>query len=85
VNINLHIERLVLDGLNIGPGQRALVKSAVEAELSRLLTERGLSPGLQGGGAIACLRANPVQISGNTNPSGLGEQIAGAVYGGIGK
>jgi hypothetical protein len=85
VNINLHIDRLVLDGLKIGPAQGALVKVAVEAELSRLLTERGLSSGLQGGGAMPSIWTNPMRISGDTNPSGLGEQIAGAVYGGIGK
>jgi len=84
VNINLHIERLVLD-VNIGPGQGALVKKAVEAELSRLLTEGGLLSDLQGGCAIPNVRANPVQISGDTNPSSLGQEIARAVYGGIGK
>ena len=85
MNIDLHIERLVLDGLNVGPGQGALVKAAVEAELSRLLTEGGLAPGLQSGTALPNIRANPMRISGDTNPSSLGQEIARSVYGGIGK
>ena len=85
MNIDPHIERLVLDGLNIGPGQGGKVKAAVEAELSRLLSEGGVASVLQEGGAMAAIRANPLLVSSNTNPSSLGEQIAGAVYGGIGK
>jgi hypothetical protein len=38
MNINLHIERLVLDGLAVGSGEAALVQTAVESELGRLLT-----------------------------------------------
>ena len=41
-NIHLHIERLVLDGLPIDRGQGPHVQAAVEAELTRLLTENGL-------------------------------------------
>ena len=85
MNINLHIERLILDGLNIGPGQGALVKAAVEKELSRLLTESGLASGLQTGIALPSLRVDPIQASRDTSPSHLGQQIARAVYGGIGK
>jgi hypothetical protein len=38
MNINLHIERLMLDGLSVASGEAALVQAAVEAELGRLLT-----------------------------------------------
>ena len=41
MNINLHIERLILDGLPIEPRQRAQVQAAVEAELARLLRPAG--------------------------------------------
>lgn len=85
MNINVHIERLVLDGLNIGPDQGAQVKAGVEVELSRLLREGGLLPDFQGGGVIPKVRANPAQISGEATPSSLGQEIARAVYGGIGK
>jgi hypothetical protein len=38
MNISVHIERLVLDGLFVSHGQRPLLQAAVEAELTRLLT-----------------------------------------------
>jgi hypothetical protein len=85
MNINLHIERLVLDGLPIEARQSALVKEAVEAELTRLLQANGLSAGLQSGGAVPNLSAESIQLSTDKNPTRMGQQIAQAVYGGIGK
>ena len=85
MNINLHIERLVLEGLNIGPGQGSQVKAAVEAELTRMLTGGGLSGALQSGGALTHVRSAGIQLANDSSPVGLGKQIAGAVYGGIGK
>ena len=84
MNINLHIERLVLDGLNLGPGQGAQVKDAVEAELSRLLTEGGIAPELQGG-TPRNLHTGSIRLASDANPQQIGRQIAGAVYGAIGQ
>jgi hypothetical protein len=85
MNINLHIERLVLDGIPLGPGQRPLLQAAMEAELTRLLASGGLSDALQSGGTLFSVRTAGIQLTNNGNPAQLGEQIAGAVYGGIGK
>ncbi len=85
MNIVVHIERLVLDGLSIGPGQGARVQAAVESELSRLLTEGGLASGLQSGGAFANVRANSITPATGVHPTRLGQQIAQSVYSGIGK
>ena len=85
MNINLHIDRLVLDGLPIDRQQGSLVKAAVEAELSRLLTANGLANGLMTGGAMPSAPAPGIQMSGDTSPTRLGQQIGRAVYGGIGK
>lgn len=84
MNINLHIERLVLDGVDIAPGQRHLLQTSVETELTRLLTDRGISPSLAQGVALPRLSTNGMQLKGN-NPTQLGQQIAQSVYGGIGK
>lgn len=83
MNINLHIERLVLDGVNIAPEQRRILQVSVETELTRLLTNGGLSPGLVQGAALSRLSAAGIQLTGN-NPTQLGRQIAQSVYGGIG-
>ncbi len=85
MNINLHIERLVLDGLNISPGQGPQVKAAVEAELTRLLSGGGVAAGFQGGIAVSSLRGDSIQLESSAKPQQLGNQIARAVYGGIGK
>jgi len=85
MNINLHIERLILDGLPITRGQSPLVQAEVETELARLLTERGLASSLQSGGAMPSLRAGSIQVETESNPTQLGRQIAQAVYGGIGE
>jgi hypothetical protein len=85
MNINLHIERLILDGLPIAPTQSALVQAAVEAELSRLLTAGGLHVSLQSGVALPSVRADALQLSADSNPKQIGQQIAQAVYGGIGQ
>ena len=84
MNINLHIERLVLDGVNVPPGQRHLLRASVETELVRLLTDGGLSPSLAAGGALPHVSANDIQLTGGNDPVELGRQIAQSVYGGIG-
>jgi hypothetical protein len=85
MNINLHIERLILDGLNIDHGQGAQVKAAVEAELGRLLREGGMSPDLNSGGAFPSVKAGSITMGKEGNPSLVGQQIAKAVYDGIGR
>lgn len=84
-DINIHIERLVLDGVYLEPNGRALLEASVRDELTRLLAEGGLSPDLASGGAVPSLHGGSIQIAGAGGPGGLGQQIARAVYGGIGQ
>jgi hypothetical protein len=84
MNIRIHIERLILDGLPITHSQGPLVQAAVEAELTRLLTENGLAGNLQAGGAVPRVRANGMQLAPGSNPAQMGTQIAQSVYSGIG-
>lgn len=85
MNINLHIDRLVLDGLPIDHQDGPLVKAAVEVELSRLLTTNGLANSLLAGGAMPSAPAPGIQMARDSNPTRLGQQIGRAIYGGIGK
>jgi hypothetical protein len=84
MNINIHIERLILDGLAISQRQRPLVQAAVEAELSRLLAADGLAAHLQSGGALPQLKGDNIQLTHQSDPDTLGRQIARSVYSGIG-
>jgi len=83
MSIHLHIERLVLDGLPLEAAQGPAVQAAVEAELTRLLADRGLTPGLRFGGAVAMARGSDIRIADGDTPARLGEKIAGAVHGGV--
>lgn len=84
MNINLHIERLILDGVNIAPDQRHLLQASLTIELTKLLNQSGLAANFIEGLAIPKLTANGLQLTGN-NPTQLGRQIAQSVYGGIGR
>ncbi len=85
MNINLHIERLILDGISLSPGDRPMLRAAVEGELSRLLAQDGLNSTLHSGGAFYNVGAVGIQLANDGSPALLGKQIAVAVYGGIGK
>ena len=76
MNISLHIERLVLDGLPAHAGQVVVLQAALETELARLLAEHGL-PGVTPG-AIPQLAAAPIQLSAGA-PAQWGRQIAGSL------
>lgn len=80
--INLHIERLVLEGLPLGVRDGPLVRAAVEAELARLLAEDVPS------GALATSRSAPLVRAGTIarpagDGTGLGTQIGAAVFAGL--
>ena len=85
MNVNLHIERLVLDGVDIAPNQRHVLRAAVEAELGRLINRGGVGGDIAGGGAVPNVAGRSIQLQRENAPGELGRQIAGAVYGGIGK
>ncbi len=88
MNIHIIIDRLVLDGITISQREQPLLQAAMESELARLLAEGGLSRSLGSGGAYPILAAAPIQLTNqltNQHPTHLGQQIAKAVYGGIGR
>lgn len=85
MNINLHIGRLIVDGLPVARHQRASLQAAIEAELADLLVAGDLAPGLQEGGAVPLARGGSIRLSGEDGPAEMGRQIAQAVYGGIGR
>lgn len=84
MNINLDIERLVLDGIDIASGQRNLLYASVTAELTRLFENGGLAGHLVAGGTLPKLSTRGVQLTDN-KPRQLGQQIAQSVYGRIGR
>jgi hypothetical protein len=84
MNYEIRIDRLVLEGLDVASRDGKLIQAAVAAELTRLVTEGGLSPALQSGGAIPSLGGGIVEATPGGPPTVLGQRIARAVYGGLG-
>lgn len=84
MNINLHIERMVLDGLQVSPRDRAQLQAAVEGELARLLGTDGLRSELLSGGTLRSLGAGEIHVTNQMSPVHLGNQIAQAVHSGVG-
>ena len=83
MNINLHIDRLVLDGIYIAPGQRRLLQAIITTELTRMINTGGLSSNLVESVSLPRLSTSGIRLTEN-NPMQLGQQIAKSVYGGIG-
>ena len=82
MNINIQIERLILEGVSLPRSQRIQLQAAVEAELSRLFLENGLPPSLKNGGTISKLPAN-INVTKTIDPTQMGQQIAQSIYGGL--
>ncbi len=82
MRVRLHIERLVLEGLDVPTGAGAGLRQALEAELVRLIAAGGLAGWSARGAALAALPAPPIGTAGP--PRRLGAAIAGAVYAGLG-
>jgi hypothetical protein len=85
VKIDLHVERLILDGLPVDATQALQVQKAVQGELTSLLTSGGLHHALQAGENWQRVQPAGILITSGASPTHLGEQIAGAVYGGVGR
>jgi hypothetical protein len=85
MNVSLHIERLVLDGMSLSARERAVLGTAVTTELTRLISENGLPATLPASGTVPSIPAEAIQLGGEHNPAQLGQQIARAVYGGNGR
>lgn len=85
MTVHLRIDRLIIDGLPLGPGDAARLQAAVEAELTRLIAEGGLPPALAAGGARARADAPaPLRVDAGLTPEALGTRLAGVIHGGIG-
>jgi hypothetical protein len=82
-NIELHIEELVLHGFVAS--DRYLIGEALQQELTRLLTEKGLPSSLAQGGEIARINAGEFEVQLGAKPEIIGVQIAHLIYGKFGE
>jgi hypothetical protein len=80
MNIRLHIEHLLLDGLPLAASQEPALRAALQAELGRLIVEDGMNAGSR---SVDFRRGGDIRSAVSDTPARIGERIAGAVYAGI--
>jgi hypothetical protein len=85
MNVRLDIDRLVLEGLELSAHDRVHLRAAAETELTRLLSDRGLSPDLSRGIAVPSLRGADIAVARDASAADIGVAIARSVAGGVGK
>ena len=85
MKINVHIERLVLDGVPVEQRHASRLRTALEQELIRLLCDGGPAAGLSGGGALPRISAGAIKLDSRNDATEFGRDIARAVYEGIGR
>jgi hypothetical protein len=78
MNVNVYIERLVLDGIRLERGRASQMQAAVKVELTRLLREQGL-PSLTAG-AVSRLPAGDIALTQTDHPTYIGHQIGRAIF-----
>ena len=83
-SVTLRIEELVLHGFP--PGDRYRIADAVERELRRLLTERGVPTEWATSALLPVdsVSAGGFELAPGARPDRVGSQIAEAIYGGLG-
>ena len=81
MRINLHVDRLVLDGGEFRGIDDVAVTEAMSAELSRLLSTREIPAALRGSGALPKLGGSAIRMRGTARA--LGEDIGRAVHSGL--
>jgi hypothetical protein len=90
MNIVLHIERLVLEGIPTEAGLSTALQQAVQVELARLLATGGLAAQWQRGGAVRNVAGSEFTLPSRheyARPAGagvLGARIAASIHTGLG-
>jgi len=84
VNVHLHIDRVVLDGVSIAAADRAQFRVAVERELAGLLRRGGIAHEVEAASSLASVRATPISIAPAASAADVGRSVASSVFRGIG-
>jgi hypothetical protein len=82
MNVRLHIERLVLDGVPMPHRDRSRLLSAVESELARLFATRGVPHAAATGWATPAIDGGSIAPA--AHAATFGRDVARAVYRGLG-
>jgi hypothetical protein len=82
MRLDLHIDRILVQGIDLGAADQAALKAALGAELQRLLSQTASPAGLlQSGGLHGRVAGGTIAAA--TRPTQLGREIAAAVHRGL--
>lgn len=79
--INLHIDKIVLDG--VGQLNRGQLDLAIKKELHRLISTQGLHSSFNQSGSVNQITAKPISLTGQIREKSLGNKIANSLYRGM--
>jgi len=83
MNINFHIDRIILDGLVVDSTQARLLQRTVTTQLTKLLTEHGIVSPLAASNNGGHGSSNSFRFGSGANALSLGPQLASAIHASI--
>lgn len=78
MKLNLHIDRVIFDGLPLSSHEAHAVHAALSGELARMIANSGIM--LPSSAAIPMLAAGTMTTGAEITPCALGRDVAGALY-----
>ena len=84
--MNVYIDGLIIEGLELSPGQQRQLKTGVETALKNLFTGQGIPPGIASMNSLGRMPDEAIKLTGpDIQPAQLGEKIAHSIYQGLNK
>jgi len=80
MNINIHIDRLVLDGLPGSAHDLPAFQAAIQAEITDLLAAHGIAPQFLTTAAVPYVAAPAIRLTAHPTAHQLGIDIGRAAY-----
>jgi hypothetical protein len=77
-NIEIFIDKLILNGF--AANRRQQIADAVQAELTRLFSVKGIPDSLYSSGQLPVIKAKSINVGNNAKGKAIGNKIAGSVY-----
>lgn len=83
MNMNLHIDSIVFDGIDLAPGDRHQLKHAVASELTSLLTQHDRAPRFRGLSDRPRVLGSTLRYSSSPDAVSLSQRLANAICAGL--
>ena len=85
MNVDVRIERVMLEGLDLTPAERPRLQAAMERELTRLLSDTPIHDSATVSRSSSSRSARAIPMARDQDAHSLGNGIAAAVYHAIGE